>query len=85
MLLKVPSVGKHLWGLDTEIAISTHGRPLSGTPFSAGAEAGGHFWRAGQVGALRLLGHSAPGISAAHVTCPLPLAARDGALNDNKG
>lgn len=34
------------------------------------------------MGALRLVGHSAPGVPAAHVTRPLPLAARDGALKD---
>lgn len=63
---------------------STHGRPLPGAPLSAGAEAGGQFWRSGQVGALRLVGHSAPGVPAAHVPRPLPLTARDGALEDEK-
>lgn len=37
------------------------------------------------MGALRLVGHSAPGVPAADVTRPLALAARDGALKDQKG
>lgn len=34
------------------------------------------------MGALRLVGHSAPSVPAADVTRPLPLATRDGALKD---
>lgn len=36
------------------------------------------------MSALRLIGHSTPGVPAAHVTCPLPFTTRDRALKDNR-
>lgn len=77
-----PQSGKHLYWLDTLMAVLTHGRPLPGTPLATRAEASGRLRGAGQVGAVRFVSHSSLGISAADITRPLPLAAGHWALED---
>lgn len=72
--------GKHLYWLDTVMAVFTHRRPLPSAPLATGAEAGWGLRRAGQVGTVWLLSHSSLGISAADITRPLPLATGHWAL-----
>lgn len=67
-----------------EEGCSTHWGPLAGSPLAAGAEAGGQLRGAGQVGALRLVGHSPLGVSAADVAGALPLAAGHRALEEEQ-
>lgn len=67
-----------------EEGCSTHWGPLAGSPLAAGAEAGGQLRGAGQVGALRLVGHSPLGVSAADVAGALALAAGHRALEEEQ-
>lgn len=53
----------------------THWGPLASSPLATGTKADGQLWGAGQVGTLRLVGHSPLGVSAADIAGALPFAA----------